>query len=237
MPVQFTPKMVFRFLSGPLLKEYVQTRGQSARLTVDDTDHPNIDSLYQQWEALPPEARDPMEAELRAVHDMATSDTELSTVLEEAEFHGHAEKLRQTFAKLNSLHEKMLWTLLSYPRVFEVANLFEQTEYLSARSWRTRSGLPKREPRTDPEALTNLSAALREYYVSREGRGRSCHVEPYKRGNEIYYYVYLAVSCSFEATRSCWMLTWPSSTGSAPGRSIKPSSAIRSDSPPTSCFA
>jgi len=183
--------MVFRFLSGPLLQEYVQARGQAARLTIDDTDHPDIDRLYQQWESLPPENRNQMEAELRAVHEMATSDTDLSTVLEEAEFQGHAEELHQAFVKLKSLHEKMLWTFLRYPRVFEVANLFEQTEYLSARSWRKRSGLPKREPRTDSEALTNLAAALREYYVNREGRGRSCHVEPYKRGNEIYYYVYL----------------------------------------------
>ena len=53
---------------------------------------------------------------------MATSDTELSTILEEAEFHGQAEALQQAFAKRSRLHDKMLWTLLRYPRIFEVAN-------------------------------------------------------------------------------------------------------------------
>lgn len=192
MAVQFALKMVFRVHSVPLLKEYVAARGQAAHLTVDDTEHPNVDRLYQQWESLPPEARNQMEAELRAVHDMATSDLELTTILQEAEFQGHAEELRQAFAGLNSLHDKMLWTLLHYPRVFEVANLFEQTEDLNTRSWKKRSGLPKRNPRDDSEACANLAAALSQYYVNQEGRGRGGHhVEPYKRGDEVYYYVYL----------------------------------------------
>lgn len=191
MSAQFTPRMAFRLLSGPLLKEYFQARGRTALLTIGETGQFDIHQLYQQWMDLPSEVRNPMEAELRAVHEMASSDTDLSTVLQEAEFQGHAEELRQAFAQLNSLQDKMLWTLLKYPRIFEVANLFEQTEYLSARSWRKRAGLPKREPRTDAKTLRNLEAMLRDYYINREGRGQGCHVEPYKKGDEIYYYVYL----------------------------------------------
>ncbi len=190
MAVQFALKMVFRFHSVPLLKEYVGARGQAAHFTFD-SDHPNVDRLFQQWESLPPEVRSRIEAELRAVHDMATSDTELTTILEEAEFHGQAEELRQAFAKLSSLHDKVLWTLLRYPRIFQVANIFEKTEHLNRRSWKTRRGLPKLAPRDDADTCKSLAEALRQYYVNREGRGRYCHVEPYKRGDAVYYYVYL----------------------------------------------
>lgn len=191
MPIQFAPKMVFRFLSGPLLKEYVQARGQSHLLTVDDTDHLNIDRLYQQWEGLPPEARDTMEAELRAVHEMASSDADLGTLFEEAAFHGRTEELQQAFSKLNTLHEKMLWTLLHHQRIFEVANVFERTDNLSNRYWKKCIGLPKRVPKDNPAARDELATALRQYYLSHEDRGRNCHVDAYKRGTDVYYFAYL----------------------------------------------
>lgn len=190
MAAQFALKMVFRVHSVPLLKEYMEARGQAAHFTFD-TDHPNVEQLFQQWESLSPEARNGIEAELRAVHDLATSDTELTTILEEAEFHDKAEELRQAFATVSSLHDKVLLTLLRYPRIFQVANIFERTEHLNSRSWKKRRGLPKSAPRDDAETCKSLAEALRQFYVNREGRGRYCHVEPYKRGDEVYYYVYL----------------------------------------------
>lgn len=189
MSKQFSPKLVFRLFTPSLLNGYFTARQQSQLHVAEDT--PDIDGLYQQWEALSPEIRYGMEAELRDVHDMANSDTDLTTVLQEAEHHGVAEDLRRTFTDLASLHDRMLWTLLKHPRVFEVARLFEKTDYLSARYWRKRIGLPKRDPRTEGETCQALAAALRTYYVDREGRGRNCHVEPLKRGTDIYYYVYL----------------------------------------------
>jgi len=113
MAAQFALKMVFRVHSVPLLKEYINAREQTDRITIEP-DNLDVNRLYEQWESLPPEARNRMEAELRAVHDMATSDIELTTVLQEAEFHGHADELRQAFAGLNSLNDKMLWTLLTF---------------------------------------------------------------------------------------------------------------------------
>lgn len=110
MAVQFALKMVFRYLSGPLMKEYVEAREHAARLTVDDADHPNVDRLYEQWEALPGEVRDKMDADQLAVYEMDNSDTALSTVLEEAAHlvHDKAEELQQVFAKLESPYDRML---------------------------------------------------------------------------------------------------------------------------------
>lgn len=62
---------------------------------------------------------------------------------------------------------------------------------MSSRYWRKRPSLPKREPLTSTEAVQSLQAALRDYYVAREGRGRHCHVDVYKRRDAIYYYAFL----------------------------------------------
>ena len=169
MALQFSPKTFFRLLPGPLLKDYFTARGHGNSLPSDlPESSAYIDHLYKWWEALPTEVRDQMEAELRGVHEIAASDTGLSTVFEEAEFHGRADELREAFSKLNTLHEKMLWTHLHQPRIFEVANIFEWTDNLSSRYWRKCTGLLKRAPKDNPAARNDLAAALREYHLRRE---------------------------------------------------------------------
>ncbi|MCM8794586.1 MAG: hypothetical protein NC819_02120 [Candidatus Omnitrophica bacterium] len=191
MSQQFSPKLIFRLLPPPLLNEYFSSREQSG-LVLQNESQAGIDRLYKQWEALPPDTRDKMEAELRAVHDMATSDTALATLLEEAAFHDHrTEEVQQAFANLNTLHEKMLWTLIHQPRIFEVANTFELADNLSSRYWRKCTGLPRRAPKDKPADRDELAAALRQYFLNREDRGRNCHVDAYKRGTDVYYFAYL----------------------------------------------
>ncbi len=191
MAVEYSPKMFFRLLSGPLLKQYFTTQGQAEHLTLDDPAHPDIDRLYQQWEALPAEVRDQMDADQRAVYEMGDFDTALGTVLQEAAFHEKAEELQRIFAKLESPYDRMLYTLIHHRRIFDNASRFEQTDRLSSRYWRKHPRLPKRQPLTTAEAVQSLEAALRDYYVAREGRGRHCHIDVYKRGDGIYYYGFL----------------------------------------------
>jgi hypothetical protein len=193
MAVEYSPKMFFRLLSGSmLLKEYFATQGQAERLTFDPA-HPDIDRLYEQWEALPAEVRDRMDADQRAVFEMGDSDSALSTVLQEAAHpvHDKAEELQQVFAKIESPYDRMLHALIHHRRIFDNAALFEQTDRLSSRYWRKLPRLPQRQPLTTVEAVKSLEAALRDYYVAREGRGRHCHVDVYARGDGIYYYGFL----------------------------------------------
>jgi len=87
---------------------------------------------------------------------------------------------------------KALWLFLNRPTLFAHASRCDHADHLSARSWKTRKGLPRKQPDTSDAAVAQLAREIGEFYWPKEGRGgANCKGEPFPRGDgRTYVFVY-----------------------------------------------
>jgi hypothetical protein len=79
------------------------------------------------------------------------------------------------------------WTWLHHPALFERAMTLYEVDHLSR--WRKRKDVPRVDPRTTAEALSDLAAAISAVLQREEGRGRRCTVESVRRADGVAYFM------------------------------------------------
>ncbi|MFI4862524.1 MAG: hypothetical protein ACIAXF_17805 [Phycisphaerales bacterium JB063] len=84
----------------------------------------------------------------------------------------------EQFAAMRNDYERAMWTFLNEPRRFEAAGAFHEMDRYSF-NWNRFVGY-RLEARTDEEALNDFADALANHY-RRQGLGRHCHVDVYRR--------------------------------------------------------
>ena len=112
----------------------------------------------------------------------------MKIIIEEARDPHHQLDLAETLGQMDDHLERVFWTFLEHPHVFEVASRFHYADSLGR--WRKRDNLPGSEAATDPDSQKRLGQAISDYYRSREGRGRACHIDHYRRDERLYWFAY-----------------------------------------------
>ena len=187
----YTPRDFLRRVPLDLLRDLFEH--QKSGIVLDwavliDTPATAVETVYAAWDALPATERARVEAVWRRLHDLATADG-VRTLAEEAPYFGV--DLATDFERLEGHHAKIVWASLHHPDLFRTAAVFQRAEGLSGRYWRKRAGMPSKVPDTSRSALDRLEDAVRQFYLSRQGRGRRCTAETYTRvGGQVYVFVY-----------------------------------------------
>ncbi len=65
--------------------------------------------------------------------------------------------------------------------------LYLYSDNIAESSWKKRTDLPHLPPHMGPEDMDLLEQALSHYFHSKEGRGRNCKVEVYRRRVKKYF--------------------------------------------------
>jgi len=102
---------------------------------------------------------------------------------DEAFFHGNA-NLTESIAKIEGFHGKVMWAFLEHPKLWAGATLFLHSDNISDSLWGKRNDLPQTTPNVEEEFIKRLAQEISQYFYSKEGRGRNCKVEVFRR-NEI----------------------------------------------------
>ncbi len=111
----------------------------------------------------------------------------IRAALDEGAF--HSLDLAKEFERLPGFFDKALWTFLEHPRVTEVAARFREAEALPESSWyRQWESVPSVVPRDEDSACQELSEAVASYFRLKEGRGRECRVDVYRRRESFFYF-------------------------------------------------
>lgn len=194
----FSPRAVIRTIPRPLLRAFCEAHRLPLDPRADDATVPQVVAVAR---SLPADLYPRFQAALRDVHDMATEEGTLALVTE-ARF--RRLDVPPEFDAMEGPAARALWFLTYHRQAFHAARLVHAADRLSGRSSTTAVGLPDAVPPHALADLTPLRLALTEYYQTRQGRGRHCHIDPLERPPRLLLFVYLddyaAVHVGFDGT-------------------------------------
>ena len=131
-----------------------------------------------------------MEVHFQDINALA-SDGGIDALLNEAEFYAD-ESFPEDIAKIDGHHAKTMWAFLNKGRYWKGASALLHADSVAGRFWKKRNDLPKLPPHVEDVDIRQLEKAISHYFSKKEGRGRNCKVEPYRKveTDKEYFFAY-----------------------------------------------
>lgn len=182
-----------RRVPAKLLARFFMERGLLPEFDFSKLKDAKTDDLFAALRELPDEQRQPIDAVFSDIFDMS-SERGYKAILSEAphQFKATPEKIPAFIDELSALsnHEaRAMVTYFDYPSFWKAATRFYHADSLSS-YWRKRKNLPHQKAAVDPASIKKLEDAIGGYFHYKEGRGKHCAVEPYRRGDLDYYFAF-----------------------------------------------
>jgi hypothetical protein len=186
---QYSPLQFFRRTPNALLARYFREKhGVLQEVAFDKLDEMDVEPILQGFRALPNNKQAEIEAECQDIDTMACQGG-MTALADEANFH-----LDKAFPKdisqLDGFHGAVMWAFLEYPSYWTGATLFLHSDNISESLWKKRNDLPRLTPNVDKEAKERLAQAISHYFHTKEGRGRNCKVDIFRRHEKEYFFAY-----------------------------------------------
>jgi len=186
MAGQYSLKTFLRRAPNYLLEPYLAGLGLGESMGWKQLGETDIEPVYRAIEAAGEKTQAQIGCDFQEVHEMANAGG-TQMLIEEGRDRHHQVYLAEPFEEMRSHTERAFWAFLEHPKVFKVARRFRHADRLR---WRKRRDLPIGEPGADEDTTDRLAAAISDYYLKAEGRGRGCHADHYARGERLYWFVY-----------------------------------------------
>jgi hypothetical protein len=187
MAKQYQPKRFFRQVPNSLLEQYFNQNAVALEVGFDQLTETKIEPLYEAWLELPEDEAKKIERDFREI-DFLASEGGIKAILDEARWHG--EELAETFAEMESFHASAFWTFLNRDAYWTGAVLFHHADTIARSYWRKRKNVPNKPACVDEECIRQLEKTISGYFHAKEGRGKNCKVECYRRNDLDYFYAY-----------------------------------------------
>lgn len=152
------------------LKENAAEEIQAALNTLSDADKVTIEAQFQEVNALACEGG-------------------ITGLADEADFHNDSVFI-EAIAAIDGFHAKAMWAFLNKPKYWRGAAMFLHADNVSASYWKKRNDLPSLPPHVEDDDFHALAKAISSYFLNKEGRGKNCIVEPYRRNQKEYFFAY-----------------------------------------------
>lgn len=188
MPGPYSHKQFFRNVPNVQLQTYFTNRAIPIELDFSELKEKDSDSIFDAFSALLPDQQSNVEAEFQAVHAMA-SDAGVQALIDESWFHSD-ETFAAEISTIDGLHAKVMWAFLEKPEYWRGATSFLHADNVSFSYWKKLNDLPAVEPHVEDSDIQGLANAISEYFNRKEGRGKHCKVEPYRRHEKEYFFAY-----------------------------------------------
>ena len=187
MSRQYNPQRFFRQSPNNLLAQYFKEKQVLAEINFEDLTETKIEPIYDAWLAMPEKERSDMEKDFREIDFMATEGA-TKAIIDEADWHG--EEMGPVLSKLKSHHDRAFWTFLNRPAYWKGALQFHYADNIPSSYWRKRKNIPKKSALVEPDDIKRLEQAISKYFHNKEGRGKNCRVECYRRNDLDYFFAY-----------------------------------------------
>lgn len=182
-----------RRVPAKLLARFFKERGLLPEFDFSTLKDAKTDDLFAALRELPDEQRQPIDAVFSDIFDLS-SERGYKAIQSEAphQFKATPEKIPAFIDELSALpnHEaRAMVTYFDYPSFWKAATRFYHADSLSS-YWRKRKNLPHQKAAIDPASVKKLEEAIGGYFHYKEGRGKHCAVELYRRGELDYYFAF-----------------------------------------------
>lgn len=188
MAGQYSPKQFFRKVSNKFLIDYFEQKNIDFELDLYAVGENDAEPIFDAFKKLDELTRKNIESDFQRIHSIA-NDVGVIALIEEAKEFDNFNFIDQ-IKTLNSLHNRAIFAYLDSPEYWQAASLIFQAKSISSSAWHSIQNLPPMEtPFTDIDTKL-LSTAVGEYFFDKEGRGKRCKIEHYKRGKLDYFYAF-----------------------------------------------
>jgi len=189
MARQYSPTQFFRRVPNILLARYFQEKHSVLQdIAFDKLRDTDVEPIFQAFTALPDDKQAEIEAECQDIDALACQGG-VTALTDEAGFH-QDKTFPEAISKIDSFHGAVMWAFLDHPAYWAGATLFLHSDNISDSLWKKRSDLPHLPPHVEKEDTEQLAQAISHYFHTKEGRGRNCKVEVFRRHDKEYFFAY-----------------------------------------------
>jgi len=188
MAAQYSHKQFFRRMPNKQLAEYFDANNIDLELDFNELKETDSEKIFNAFLVLPEEQQSTIEADFQAINAIACEGG-IHALVDEARFHLD-EKFTEEVSAIDSFHAKAMWAFLEKQDYWRGASMFFHADNVSASYWKKRNDLPSTLPHVEPDDINKLAKSISDYFHSKEGRGKNCMVEPYRRNNKEYFFAY-----------------------------------------------
>ena len=187
MARQYSPRSFFRNAPNAMLKRYFDKHGVLSDYDFSVITETKIESIHQAWLLLPDAQRGEMERDFKDI-DALACEGGVKAIMDEAEW--HSENLAELLDEHKGFHDKAFWIFLERPKYWPAASAFCRADSISSSQWNESRTINHSPARVDNASIRDLEKILSHHFFNKEGRGKNCTVEPYKRGKLDYFFAY-----------------------------------------------
>lgn len=195
MARDYSPTQFFLRVPNDLLGRYFREKhGVLEEIAFDEMEEKmeEAEAIFQACTALPSDKQAEIEAECQVIDAMAFQGG-VTALIDEAMDHPHHDKaFPDAIDKFDSYHGKVMWTFLEHPNYWAGATSILHAENIAESFWKKRNDLPHLPPHVEPEDAERLADALSHYFRTKEGRGRHCKVDVFRRHEKEHFFAYLS---------------------------------------------
>lgn len=187
MTSQYSHLQFFRRVPNALLALYFESRDAVLSVDFPELKEGDVDPILHSFLELPDDRQAEIEAEFQDVHALACEGG-VGALVDEASFHDDTTFV-DDLSEIDGFHAKVMWAFLEKPDYWRGATMFLHADNVSPSYWKKRNDLPKLPPHVEDADINALASAISALFI-KEGRGKNCKVEPYRRHNLEYFFAY-----------------------------------------------
>jgi hypothetical protein len=188
MATQYSNRQFFRKTPNLYLAKFFEAKGIQLDVNVNQLKEQDTDTLQSALNKLPPDQITDIEAAFQDVNALACEGGILALV-DEASFHND-DAFIEEIAVIDGFHTKAIWAFLNKPSYWRGAAMFLHADNVSASYWKKRNDFLNLPPHLEDCDTDALAKAISSYFSCREGRGKNCIVESYRRNQKEYFFAY-----------------------------------------------
>ena len=188
MASQYSHKQFFRHMPNKQLEEYFDSKNIDLGLDFSELKEKDSEKIFNAFLKLTEEQQGVIEADFQNINAIACEGG-IHALVDEASFH-QDDSFTQEIAAIDGFHTKAMWAFLEKHDYWRGASMFFHADNVSASYWKKRNDLPSAPPHVEQDDINKLAKFISEYFYSKQGRGRNCKVEPYRRHNKEYFFAY-----------------------------------------------
>ncbi len=188
MAAQYSNRHFFRKTPSHYLALFFDAKGIPLDVDFGQLKENDADALQTALNKLSDSQITDIEAEFQDVNALACEGG-IMALVDEASFHGDDAFIKE-IAAIDGFHAKAMWAFLHKPKYWHGAAMFLHADNVSPSYWKKRNDLPCLPPQVEEEDIQALAKAISSYFFHKEGRGKNCTVEPYRRNQKEYFFAY-----------------------------------------------
>jgi hypothetical protein len=188
MAEQYSNRQFFRKTPNRLLAQFFTNKEISFQADLTELNETAVDVLQDILNALPDTQKAEIEAEFQNVNALACEGG-MAALIDEALFHND-DNFVESIAAIDGFHAKAMWAFLTKPKYWRGASMFLHADNVSPSYWKKRTDFPTVPPHVEDDDIKALASAISGFFYHKEGRGKNCIVEPYRRNQKEYFFAY-----------------------------------------------